>query len=82
MEKIHIKIVKFEVENLKLKICIQILKSRMKIVWHWMDGWMGGWTDGRVGFRIAYSNQKLRFKVQFLQQSLNRYVQVLFLLNC
>ena len=47
--KSYIKTVKFEVENLKLRICIQLQeliknkqsnsnKSRMKIVWHWVDG--------------------------------------------
>ena len=53
--KSQIKIVKFEVENLKLKNCVQIhelikiihanIVSRTKIVWHW-----------GAGLRIAYSN--------------------------
>ena len=45
--KSHIKIVNFEVENLKLKICFQILKLienkivlRTKLVWHWVDAWV------------------------------------------
>ena len=58
-EKLCIKIVKFEVKNLKMKICVQILKLiknksfkiilYTKIVWHWgMDGWIDGWVDGWV----------------------------------
>ena len=50
------KIVKFEVENLHSNARVNFfkyraqkeydsgcIKSRMKIVWHWMYGWMDGW---------------------------------------
>jgi hypothetical protein len=33
----------------------------------WMDGWVGGWVDGWMGvkavLRIAYSNQKIVFRL-------------------
>ena len=59
MEKSHIEIVKFEVENLKLTICVQILeyiknKAGLRIaysnqkVWCWVGGWVDGWMDGWV----------------------------------
>ena len=59
--KSHIKIVKFEFEILKLKMCVQIrrqmqthkLKTNLafapfsfKKVWSWVDRWVHGWVGG------------------------------------
>jgi hypothetical protein len=48
---------RFISEEIKM---LYIKRSRLKSL---LDGWVDGWMEGKAGLRIAYSNQKLSFRI-------------------